>query len=64
MNEITYALNSENKLVYINDVPNGENCNCSCPKCHAKLVAKTMEKFAFIILRTLQILNVSVLIRL
>lgn len=44
MNEITYALNSENKLVYINDVPNGENCNCSCPKCHAKLVAKNNGK--------------------
>ncbi len=44
MNEITYALNSENKLVNVNDVLNGENCNCFCPKCHAKLVAKNNGK--------------------
>lgn len=40
MNEITYALNSENKLVYIDTVKNGLKCNCICPACKEKLVAK------------------------
>ena len=44
MNEITYALNAENKLVNVNDAPNGEDCNCFCPKCHAEMVAKNNGK--------------------
>ena len=35
-----YALNSNNKLVYIDDVENGLACNCICPCCKSKMEAK------------------------
>lgn len=35
-----YALNSKNELVYIDDVPNGEACNCRCIKCNGKMIAR------------------------
>lgn len=37
---LTYALNAEKKLVYINDVSNGLECNCICPECEQPLIAK------------------------
>ena len=36
---ITHA-NKNGKIVSINDVPNGKNCNCTCTKCGEPLVAK------------------------
>ena len=30
---LTYALNAENQLVQVDDVPNGNACNCICPHC-------------------------------
>ena len=41
---LTYALNIANKLVHIDNVPNGLDCNCYCPYCHAQLVAKNNGK--------------------
>ena len=41
---LTYALNSDNRLMYINDVPNGLECNCICPGCKEKLIAKNDGK--------------------
>lgn len=39
--KLTYALDSSlSKLVYIEDVPNGLACNCFCPKCKEKLIAR------------------------
>lgn len=37
---IKYALNSEGKLVYIDDVPNGLECNCFCPACKGRMIAR------------------------
>ena len=37
---ILQALNPEKKSVYIDDVPNGKNCACTCAECGGKLVAK------------------------
>ena len=37
---LTYALNAENQLVYVNNVPNGLECNCICPGCKQQLIAK------------------------
>lgn len=41
---LKYAVNTENRLVYINDVPNGLECNCVCPGCKEKLIAKNDGK--------------------
>lgn len=41
---LTYALDIANKLVHIDNVPNGLDCNCYCPYCHAQLVAKNKGK--------------------
>ena len=41
---LTYALNADNRLMYINDVPNGLECNCICPGCKEKLIAKNDGK--------------------
>jgi hypothetical protein len=35
-----HAYNSNNELVFIDDVPTGFACNCFCPSCHQKMVAK------------------------
>lgn len=37
---ITYALNSEGRLVHIDSVPNGNECGCICPACKEPLQAK------------------------
>lgn len=42
-----YALDEKGKLVYIEDVINGLACNCVCPSCKGRLVAKQgTEKIA------------------
>lgn len=37
---IFQALNADGKSVYIDDVPNGKNCDCTCAECGGKLIAK------------------------
>ena len=37
---LTYALNIENQLVYIDSVKHGASCQCRCPHCLAPLDAK------------------------
>lgn len=37
---LTYALNAENQIKNINEVPNGLECNCICPGCKEPLIAK------------------------
>ena len=37
---LTYALNLIGNLVYIDEVDTGQLCNCYCPSCKEKLVAK------------------------
>lgn len=37
---LPYALNKDNKWVYIEDVPNGLACNCHCPCCKESLIAR------------------------
>ena len=37
---LTYAINSEEQLVHVDDVANGNKCNCICPSCKAPLIAK------------------------
>lgn len=39
-----YALNQNNELVFIDDVENGEKCNCTCPSCGEKMIAKNNGK--------------------
>lgn len=41
---LTYALDKEGKLVHIDDVPNGDECNCFCPHCKSHLCAKNGGK--------------------
>lgn len=40
---LTYALNLIGNLVYIDEVDTGQLCNCYCPLCKEKLVAKMVE---------------------
>lgn len=40
MHRIKYALNSENKITYIDDVEKGISCNCHCAFCNSPLVAR------------------------
>lgn len=37
---LPYGLTVDGRMVSIADVPNGLACNCACPKCHRRLVAK------------------------
>ena len=37
---ILQALNADGKAVYIDNVPNGKNCDCTCAECGGKLIAK------------------------
>lgn len=37
---LTYAVGENSHLVHVDDVPNGEACGCTCPKCGSKLIAK------------------------
>lgn len=37
---LTYAVVEKSHLVHVDDVPNGEACGCTCPKCGSKLIAK------------------------
>ena len=53
MNKITYAINQNGELIYVDNVPNGSECHCVCPACHEKMVAKNngrirMHHFAHI----------------
>lgn len=38
------GLNKDNQLVSIFDVETGEKCNCTCPECGDKLIAKNRNK--------------------
>lgn len=38
--ELTYAYNAARNLVYVDSVPNGNNCGCFCPKCGEALCAR------------------------
>lgn len=38
--QLTYALDSSDKMVHISSVERGLSCNCRCPKCNEFLVAK------------------------
>jgi hypothetical protein len=42
--ELVYALNPEGKHVYIDDVENGLDCNCTCPACGGQLIARNEGK--------------------
>ncbi len=42
--KLQIALNQDNQLVGIYDVKTGEKCNCVCPNCGEKLVAKNENK--------------------
>lgn len=37
---LTYALDKEGNLVHVDNVPNGNLCNCICPHCKSELCAK------------------------
>lgn len=37
---MTFALSSNGRVVYIDDVENGAQCGCICPKCGDSLIAK------------------------
>lgn len=37
---LTFALNAEGRLVYIDEVANGNACGCRCPHCHGALIAR------------------------
>lgn len=38
-----WAIGPDGKRVFINDVPNGLNCNCTCLKCKQPVIAKNKE---------------------
>lgn len=40
---LQYALNENNELVHIKQVDKGLACNCVCPACHERLIAKKGE---------------------
>ena len=41
---LAYAFNEDKKLVHIDTVKNGLDCNCTCPGCNEPLVAKNDGK--------------------
>lgn len=41
---IKYALDSNNNLMFVDNVPNGLECGCICPGCKEKLIAKNDGK--------------------
>ena len=41
---LAYAFNADRKLVHIDSVKNGLECNCTCPGCNESLVAKNDGK--------------------
>lgn len=42
--KLTYGKNQEGRLVHIEDVPSGLECNCVCPECGTKLIARKGQK--------------------
>ena len=42
--KLTYGKNQEGRLVHIEDVPRGLECNCVCPECGVKLIARKGKK--------------------
>lgn len=42
MNEMifSWAEDTDGKMVHIDDVRQGLNCNCTCPRCHERLIAR------------------------
>lgn len=42
--KLTYGLDSNERLVHVDDVPSGLACNCVCPECGAQLIARKGEK--------------------
>lgn len=36
----SWAENAVGKMVHVDDVPRGLQCNCTCPNCHEKLMAR------------------------
>lgn len=36
----SWAENADGKMVHVDDVPQGLECNCRCPHCHEKLIAR------------------------
>lgn len=38
--ELKYGINSDGRLVHVNDVERGQACQCICPDCKAELIAK------------------------
>lgn len=36
----SWAEDKNGKMVYVDDVPGGASCNCTCPCCHEKLIAR------------------------
>lgn len=41
---LTYAVDSNGKLVHVDDVPKGKACGCFCPNCKERLLARQGEK--------------------
>ena len=42
--ELVYGLTADGKYAYIDDVENGLLCNCTCPTCGSKLIARNEGK--------------------
>ena len=42
---LTHALDENNRLVHVDDVAKGNNCNCHCPHCNAPLCAKNAGQY-------------------
>ena len=42
--KLTYGKDSNGRLVHVNDVPSGLACDCTCPECGARLIARKGKK--------------------